>query len=937
MVLRDGAPEPRVRLDGRRRAGAGARAGPHARSSTTALDPQAAIDAPRWRVEPWDWRLRVEADLDPGRRRRPRGARPPARRGGAHATSGWATRTRSRSGRTGTRWRPILGPRAPRSACSLAPVMVDRVADVRDALLAHDYLADDGLATVDLPGAEPRSARSCSRARRGSARPRSRRCSPAGPAASSSGCSATRASTPRRRVYEWDYSAPAAAPAGHRGGGRAGRRGRALHRAVPRAPAAAAGDRPRGGTPPVLLIDEVDRADDEFEAFLLELLSDYSVTIPELGVIRAETPPVVILTSNRTRDVHDALEASLPLPLDRPPRLRARGRDRASARRRRWADRWPARSRARPRCCASLDLYKPPGVAETIDWADRAGAPRRRRISTRRRCAATLGVVLKYREDQARLRDHGLAATATAVARVPSHRTVPASASGPERPGSQGRSGEAVPTAIAVGVRRGRLAGARRGLRVPTGSTVTFAEALRRGRVGERRRRLLGGARHAVQPARGRRAVRRAASVRGSPRSAAPTRPTALGARRRGGRARRARRRRTAARRCGRRRRRRRVPILRCGSAAAEMLRHRDFATYTAAEHDEARRVLADLRLAGARRRSRRLTPRRARAPPARRAPHAAGRAAHGGRAAPAGVAGAVGRGPRRLVFLCDVSGSMEPYARVLVRFLHSAVVARDAGRGVRVRHPAHPHHPRALEPRPRRRASPRPRSGSSTGRAGRGSARRCTSSTTTWGMRGMARGAVVVVISDGWDRGEPELLAEQMARLARVAHRIVWVNPLKASPGFAPLAAGMAAALPFVDDFVEGHSIASLDGARGDRRRRRRDGGTRCGPGEGGARRHRPLAGRGSPGRGRAGRRRRRLGAARPRRHDGGERRRRGRRLGLGRLRRGRGRRPRRSRSSRASSPGASSRFGYSDDEAFAVGLTCGGTVHLFVEPLDW
>ena len=80
-----------------------------------------------------------------------------------------------------------------------------------------------------------------------------------------------------------------------------------------------------------------------------------------------------------------------------------------------------------------------------------------------------------------------------------------------------------------------------------------------------------------------------------------------------------------------------------------------------------------------------------------------------------------------------------------------------------------------------------------------------------TWGTRGMARGAVVVIISDGWDRGEPEVLAEQMQRLARVAHRVIWVNPLKASPGFAPLAAGMAAALPYVDDFIEGHSLASL------------------------------------------------------------------------------------------------------------------------------
>jgi len=80
------------------------------------------------------------------------------------------------------------------------------------------------------------------------------------------------------------------------------------------------------------------------------------------------------------------------------------------------------------------------------------------------------------------------------------------------------------------------------------------------------------------------------------------------------------------------------------------------------------------------------------------------------------------------------------------------------------------------------------------------------------WGVRGLARGAVVVILSDGWDRGDPEELAEQMARLGRVAHRIVWVNPLKASPGYEPLARGMAAALPFVDEFVEGHSLDSLD-----------------------------------------------------------------------------------------------------------------------------
>jgi uncharacterized protein with von Willebrand factor type A (vWA) domain len=75
-----------------------------------------------------------------------------------------------------------------------------------------------------------------------------------------------------------------------------------------------------------------------------------------------------------------------------------------------------------------------------------------------------------------------------------------------------------------------------------------------------------------------------------------------------------------------------------------------------------------------------------------------------------------------------------------------------------------------------------------------------------------LARGAVVVILSDGWDRGEPEVLAEQVRRLQRVAHRVVWVNPLKASPGFAPIARGMAAALPYVDELVEGHSLASLE-----------------------------------------------------------------------------------------------------------------------------
>jgi uncharacterized protein with von Willebrand factor type A (vWA) domain len=80
------------------------------------------------------------------------------------------------------------------------------------------------------------------------------------------------------------------------------------------------------------------------------------------------------------------------------------------------------------------------------------------------------------------------------------------------------------------------------------------------------------------------------------------------------------------------------------------------------------------------------------------------------------------------------------------------------------------------------------------------------------WGVRGMARGSIVVILSDGWDRGEPRVLADEMQRLQRVSFRVVWVNPLKVTPGYAPLARGMAAALPFVDEFVEGHSLDALE-----------------------------------------------------------------------------------------------------------------------------
>ncbi len=163
---------------------------------------------------------------------------------------------------------------------------------------------------------------------------------------------------------------------------------------------------PAGSPPPVLLIDEIDRADDEFEAFLLELLSDWAVTIPELGTVRAEVPPVTVLTSNRTRDVHDALKRRcLYHWVDQPDvarevaivRLRAPevGGELAQQ---------VAAAVAEIR---SLGLYKPPGIAETIDWA-RALALLGGETLDPAAAAATLGSVVKYREDGQRIRDAGL-------------------------------------------------------------------------------------------------------------------------------------------------------------------------------------------------------------------------------------------------------------------------------------------------------------------------------------------------------------------------------------------------------------------------------------------------------------------------------------------------------------------------------------------------
>jgi MoxR-like ATPase len=154
----------------------------------------------------------------------------------------------------------------------------------------------------------------------------------------------------------------------------------------------------------VLLIDEIDRADDEFEAFLLEVLSTNQVTIPEYGVVRADKPPVVVLTSNRTRELHDALKRRCLYHWIDHPGL-AREIEIVRSRLPEVSERLAEQvARAVQRMRGSGDLLKPPGVAETLDWARALHQLGRDHLDLET-ASATLGAVLKYREDADRVRD----------------------------------------------------------------------------------------------------------------------------------------------------------------------------------------------------------------------------------------------------------------------------------------------------------------------------------------------------------------------------------------------------------------------------------------------------------------------------------------------------------------------------------------------------
>ena len=166
---------------------------------------------------------------------------------------------------------------------------------------------------------------------------------------------------------------------------------------------------------------------------------------------------------------------------------------------------------------------------------------------------------------------------------------------------------------------------------------------------------------------------------------------------------------------------------------------------------------------------------------------------------------------PRRMVLLCDISGSMEPYARAYLQFLTCAAGSGPnaeafvfATRLTRLT--------RALRLRSPERAIQRAAAAAPDWSSGTRIGDALKEFNDRHGRRGMARGALVVILSDGWERGEPALVAREMERLSRLAHRIVWVNPRASSAGFTPRAGGMAAALPYCDALVSGHSLDALD-----------------------------------------------------------------------------------------------------------------------------
>ena len=244
-------------------------------------------------------------------------------------------------------------------------------------------------------------------------------------------------------------------------------------------------------------------------------------------------------------------------------------------------------------------------------------------------------------------------------------------------------------------------------------------------------------------------------------------------------------------------------------ASLVEALRNRDLAALTAAERDEINRLFELLTPRVGQRRTRRYRP-------ANRGPVDLSRTVrevlrHGGE--PAELARRRRRTkPRPLVLLIDVSGSMEPYADPLLRFAHAAVRAAPYRTEVFTLGTRLTRVTRELRRRDADGALESAAAAIPDWSGGTRLGEMIKGFLDLWGQRGAARGAVVVLCSDGWERGDPALLGAQLARLARLAHAVIWVNPHKGRDGFAPVTGGMVAALPHIDELVAGHSFDALE-----------------------------------------------------------------------------------------------------------------------------
>lgn len=251
--------------------------------------------------------------------------------------------------------------------------------------------------------------------------------------------------------------------------------------------------------------------------------------------------------------------------------------------------------------------------------------------------------------------------------------------------------------------------------------------------------------------------------------------------------------------------------VVAAAASREEVLRHRDVAELSPAERAELTRLFSTLRPVAPRRSSPRRRPRRRGEIDARRTLREELR--HGGEPARLRHRGRSTR-TRRVVVLVDVSGSMGPYADSLLRWAHVVTSANRARTEVFTVGTRLTRVTRAMRLRDGDKALEAAGQAVPDWSGGTRLGESLQAFLDRWGQRGVARGAVVVILSDGWERGDSEQLGEQMRRLRRLAHKVVWVNPHQGKPGYAPVQGGIVAALPSVDALIAGHSMATFERA---------------------------------------------------------------------------------------------------------------------------